>query len=47
MRPTLFHVFAVDRVGRVLSVSAGATASLKSGYVVTPASESLLGCVSP
>jgi hypothetical protein len=30
-RPTRFHVFAVDRVGRVLSVSAGVAASLKSG----------------
>ena len=49
MRPTRFHVAAVNRVGGVPSVSAGgAWVSVwpKSGYVVTPASEASLGCVS-
>jgi hypothetical protein len=49
MRPTRCQVIAANRVGGAVSVSAGGagvSASLKSGYVVTPASESSLGCVS-
>jgi len=49
LRPTRSHVIAVNRVGGVLSVSTGAacvSVSPKSGYVVTPASDASLGCVS-
>jgi hypothetical protein len=42
-RPSLFHVFAVNRVSRGRSMSAGGACVLN--VVVTPASEASLGCV--